>query len=161
MLRRQLLSQFTTVQDHFRRQTCLYSQQSSSVPLPPHIHMLASPTDSAEARSWIARFQAISIPKDLVKLTFSRSSGPGGQVCCRHIHSRKLATLLIGIVSHAKNVNKVNTKATLRCAVDSPWIPLWAKPELAKSVCNFLLERRVFHLTANYSHSTRLRRTRS
>jgi len=44
-----------------------------------------------------------------VTMSFSRSSGPGGQ-----------------------NVNKVNTKATVRCALDVPWIPAWAKTVLAK-----------------------------
>lgn len=33
-----------------------------------------------------------------------------------------------------KNVNKVNTKATLRCAVDSSWIPSWASSALMNNV---------------------------
>ncbi|KAM0798742.1 peptidyl-tRNA hydrolase [Usnea florida] len=44
-----------------------------------------------EARTWLARFNANTIPKNICEVTFSRSSGPGGQ-----------------------NVNKVNSKATLR-----------------------------------------------
>lgn len=33
----------------------------------------------------------------------------------------------------AQNVNKVNTKASLRCEVDAPWVPAWAKAELRRS----------------------------
>jgi len=43
---------------------------------------------------WISRLTVESMPKDLCKLSFSRSSGPGGQ-----------------------NVNKLNTKATIRLNV--------------------------------------------
>lgn len=35
--------------------------------------------DHNDARTWLARFNANTIPKDLCELTFSRSSGPGGQ----------------------------------------------------------------------------------
>jgi hypothetical protein len=34
-----------------------------------------------------------------------------------------------------QNVNKVNTKATVRCALDSTWIPSWAHGSLQESVC--------------------------
>lgn len=44
-----------------------------------------------EARTWLARLNASTIPKNICEVTFSRSSGPGGQ-----------------------NVNKVNSKATVR-----------------------------------------------
>ncbi|KAF5378962.1 hypothetical protein D9757_009122 [Collybiopsis confluens] len=80
------------------------------LPTPPKIPLLQGPADWAEARKWITQFKAESIPKNLVELSFSRSSGPGGQ-----------------------NVNKVNTKATLRCSVNADWIPLWARPDLAAS----------------------------
>ncbi|KIY50212.1 hypothetical protein FISHEDRAFT_39595 [Fistulina hepatica ATCC 64428] len=65
-----------------------------------------------QAREWISRFKdfPVSLTRELVKLSFSRSSGPGGQ-----------------------NVNKVNTKATARCAVKSSWIPLWAHTALRAS----------------------------
>ena len=39
----------------------------------------ASEEDHRDARTWLARFNAKTIPKDLFELTFSRSSGPGGQ----------------------------------------------------------------------------------
>ncbi|GKZ40302.1 hypothetical protein AbraIFM66951_000063 [Aspergillus brasiliensis] len=56
------------------------------------------------AREWVARLnsKAITIPRDICEISFSRSSGPGGQ-----------------------NVNKVNSKATLRVPLKSllPLVP--------------------------------------
>ncbi|GFN19805.1 peptidyl-tRNA hydrolase domain protein [Aspergillus tubingensis] len=56
------------------------------------------------AREWVARLnsKAITIPRDICEISFSRSSGPGGQ-----------------------NVNKVNSKATLRVPLKSllPFVP--------------------------------------
>lgn len=46
---------------------------------------LASPAksyddeDHREARTWLAKFNANTIPKNICEVTFSRSSGPGGQ----------------------------------------------------------------------------------
>ncbi|KZF21918.1 peptidyl-tRNA hydrolase domain-containing protein [Xylona heveae TC161] len=56
----------------------------------------------AAARRWIANCTPDSIPKNLGQVSFSRSSGPGGQ-----------------------NVNKVNSKATLRLSLDAlyNWVP--------------------------------------
>ncbi|KAI9724253.1 MAG: hypothetical protein M1828_003677 [Chrysothrix sp. TS-e1954] len=55
----------------------------------------ASPSDREEelkrARTWIKDFNADTLPKSLYDVSFSRSSGPGGQ-----------------------NVNKVNSKATMK-----------------------------------------------
>ncbi|KAH3906383.1 hypothetical protein HBI56_198160 [Parastagonospora nodorum] len=57
----------------------------------------ASDDDLRAARSWLARLHAEAIPlKSIGELSFSRSSGPGGQ-----------------------NVNKVNSKATLRVPLDA------------------------------------------
>ena len=33
-----------------------------------------------------------------------------------------------------QNVNKVSTKATLRCPIHSLWIPLWAREQIKKTV---------------------------
>ncbi|KAF2400132.1 hypothetical protein EJ06DRAFT_557185 [Trichodelitschia bisporula] len=52
---------------------------------------LFSTAEIAEARRWVASFSPNTVPRQLCEISFSRSSGPGGQ-----------------------NVNKVNSKATLR-----------------------------------------------
>ncbi|KAK9323572.1 hypothetical protein V1517DRAFT_319740 [Lipomyces orientalis] len=55
----------------------------------------------SKARSWLNTFKVSDIPRDKFDISFARSSGPGGQ-----------------------NVNKVNTKATIRCSWDDlDWIP--------------------------------------
>ncbi|KAF9731276.1 hypothetical protein PMIN06_004977 [Paraphaeosphaeria minitans] len=51
----------------------------------------ASLEELQAARQWLARLHAETIPRSIGELSFSRSSGPGGQ-----------------------NVNKVNSKATLK-----------------------------------------------
>ncbi|KZT07619.1 uncharacterized protein LAESUDRAFT_650825 [Laetiporus sulphureus 93-53] len=82
----------------------------SSLPTPPPLDTLTNASNSNEALAWIFAFKMQQIPKSLVELSFSRSSGPGGQ-----------------------NVNKVNTKATLRCPLNSEWIPLWAREHIRKT----------------------------
>ncbi|KAI9861494.1 MAG: hypothetical protein M1824_002386 [Vezdaea acicularis] len=79
-----------------------YSSQSK-IQIPGKIAGAAArEEDVAAARSWVAQFEPNSIPRSICSVSFSRSSGPGGQ-----------------------NVNKVNSKATLRVALDSllPLIP--------------------------------------
>jgi hypothetical protein len=51
-----------------------------SLPAAPRIAALVTPEDTAEARSWMSKFKEETIPRGSVELTFSRSSGPGGQV---------------------------------------------------------------------------------
>ncbi|RAL10883.1 peptidyl-tRNA hydrolase domain protein [Aspergillus homomorphus CBS 101889] len=62
----------------------------------------ASEDDLSAARQWLASFSSKSIPRDICEISFSRSGGPGGQ-----------------------NVNKVNSKATLRVPLDAllPLVP--------------------------------------
>ncbi|KAF8522096.1 RF-1 domain-containing protein [Hysterangium stoloniferum] len=69
-----------------------------------------SPPENAAARTWIEKFTSKCIPRDEVEVTFARSSGPGGQ-----------------------HVNKVNTKASVRCSIDRAWLPEWAKEHLMRS----------------------------
>lgn len=61
---------------------------SSPLPLPPSLDRLESAQDTAHARHWLMRFKSHKIPKDSVEITFSRSSGPGGQVCPHRPRSR-------------------------------------------------------------------------
>ncbi|PWY92561.1 hypothetical protein BO70DRAFT_391956 [Aspergillus heteromorphus CBS 117.55] len=65
--------------------------------------------DLTAARDWVARLNANTIPRDIAEISFSRSSGPGGQ-----------------------NVNKVNSKATLRIPLHSllPLVPRFLHPAL-------------------------------
>ncbi|KAL1303140.1 hypothetical protein AAFC00_006572 [Neodothiora populina] len=65
-----------------------------------------------EARKWLSRFDAETIPRSLCDVSFSRSSGPGGQ-----------------------NVNKVNSKATLRIPLASllAQLPSILRPAIMKS----------------------------
>jgi peptidyl-tRNA hydrolase ICT1 len=84
----------------------------SGLPAPPLLTTLASEEDHNTASSWLDSFRTLGtgdrrMPRDVGELSFSRSSGPGGQ-----------------------NVNKVNTKATLRCSLAQAWIPKWAVPAL-------------------------------
>ncbi|KAL4906160.1 hypothetical protein BDW74DRAFT_139286 [Aspergillus multicolor] len=58
--------------------------------------------DLAAAREWLSNFNSTTIPRHVGEVSFSRSGGPGGQ-----------------------NVNKVNSKATLKVPLDSllPLVP--------------------------------------
>ncbi|KAK4891489.1 hypothetical protein LTR27_009984 [Elasticomyces elasticus] len=72
-------------------------------------------TDEAEldsARKWLAKLDPETIPRGICDVTFSRSSGPGGQ-----------------------NVNKVSSKATLRVPTASllPILPSLLRPYILSS----------------------------
>jgi hypothetical protein len=130
---------------HLRRPVVLNFFRSIALPTPPPTTTLVTPGDATKARSWLAGFKSVSIPRNMVELSFSRSSGPGGQVCFSQALLRQYQSLFC---SFSQNVNKVNTKATVRCAIDSHWIPAWAKPMLQQSV-------RIFKTFFNLSKSAK------
>ncbi|TKA63609.1 hypothetical protein B0A55_11635 [Friedmanniomyces simplex] len=73
-------------------------------------HGAAAAADEADidaARKWLAKLDPETIPRSICDVTFSRSSGPGGQ-----------------------NVNKVSSKATLRVPTASllPLLPALLRP---------------------------------
>jgi hypothetical protein len=106
------------------------SLRTTSLPTPPPLSNLATSTDAAAARDWLTRFRGCQIPRVAVDIAFCRSSGPGGQVCL------PLFPFCCGVSNGdgEQNVNKVNTKATVRCALDSTWIPSWARDGIRQSV---------------------------
>ena len=103
---------------------------SSTGHFPPSIPKLETTEENSQARQWITKFRTIDIPKGDVEFTYSRSSGPGGQVCSIPVFE----VLRSRPKRSVQNVNKVNTKATLRLSLTSSWIPLWARDSLRKSV---------------------------
>jgi hypothetical protein len=67
-----------------RRQTNLrtkHTLRATALPTPPPLSVLATSKDVAAARDWLKSFGGSSIPRAAVDIAFSRSSGPGGQVC--------------------------------------------------------------------------------
>jgi hypothetical protein len=50
------------------------------LPTPPPLRVLETAADMARAREWLEHFGREVIPRAFVDLSFSRSSGPGGQV---------------------------------------------------------------------------------
>ena len=50
------------------------------LPKPPNISKLVTEEDTEEARTWVTQFANAKVPKESVEFSFSRSSGPGGQV---------------------------------------------------------------------------------
>ncbi|TFK21475.1 hypothetical protein FA15DRAFT_597846 [Coprinopsis marcescibilis] len=111
----------------------LYS--TKPLPAPPAISSVpqAGSEDSSHVVAWANSFRRLPAEslKDApgVTLTFSRSSGPGGQ-----------------------NVNKVNTKVTLRCNLNSAWIPQWAKEDYAKS-SHYVSSSHTLLLTSTFTRS--------
>lgn len=53
---------------------------TGSLSHPPQLLKLKDASDNAKAQEWIDQFLLYDIPRDVVQLSFSRSSGPGGQV---------------------------------------------------------------------------------
>ena len=51
-----------------------------SLPIPPALFSLETRADTAGAREWLNAFTNMTVPRNMVELSFARSSGPGGQV---------------------------------------------------------------------------------
>ncbi|KAG1817518.1 uncharacterized protein BJ212DRAFT_1349669 [Suillus subaureus] len=69
-----------------------------TLPIPPSTASLSCAEDQDGAKVWLRAFEASkTIQKDLVEVTFSGSSGPGGQ-----------------------SVNKVETEVSARYRADAP-----------------------------------------
>jgi hypothetical protein len=65
-----------------------------TLPIPPSTASLSRAEEQEGARVWLRSFgEAKTVPKNLVELTFSRSSGPGGQV-------RSLPVLQCGVLNY-------------------------------------------------------------
>ncbi|EMC99965.1 hypothetical protein BAUCODRAFT_48939, partial [Baudoinia panamericana UAMH 10762] len=73
---------------------------------------VAEEAELAAARKWLANLDAETIPRTIGEVSFSRSSGPGGQ-----------------------NVNKVSSKVTLRISTSSflPLLPSILRPHILSS----------------------------
>jgi protein subunit release factor B len=54
---------------------------------PPQLKTLECREDMDVARRWVEEFKKESVPKSLVEISFSRSSGPGGQVRSKTMHT--------------------------------------------------------------------------
>lgn len=63
-----------------RRRT-IHRPGASALPTPPPLSNLTTSKDAAAARDWLIRFKGCPLPRAAVDIAFSRSSGPGGQVC--------------------------------------------------------------------------------
>ncbi|CAH1760627.1 2608_t:CDS:2, partial [Entrophospora sp. SA101] len=72
------------------------------------ISSLDTPQDIEKAERWIKNFTREKIPREMLEISFARSSGPGGQ-----------------------NVNKLNTKVDIRINLDKAyWIPEYARNKI-------------------------------
>ncbi|PGH21573.1 hypothetical protein AJ80_03133 [Polytolypa hystricis UAMH7299] len=90
---------------------CWQSKLFSSRQVPP-VSAALTETELSTARNWLAKLTINTIPRNVGDASYSRSSGPGGQ-----------------------NVNKVNSKATLKVPLDrlTKIVPLALHNELRAS----------------------------
>ena len=108
----------------------------STIPVPPIITAgELGPASFPRIRSWLVEFRKVKLERSDAELSFSRSSGPGGQVSKLFVWAicSRSCILNFGLLL-LQNVNKLNTKASARCSLHSTWIPEWARPGLKSSV---------------------------
>jgi hypothetical protein len=97
---------------------------------------LQTPDEHRTARNWVDSFAVSDIPKEALTVSYSRSSGPGGQVC--QLYHYALPRMLTD-----KHVNKTNSKATIRCDLASAsWLPPFVLAPLRRSVRLYLCSPR-------------------
>lgn len=90
-----------------------YRVEATSLPTPPPLSNLATSKDAAAAHDWLMRFRGCPIPRPVVDITFSRSSGPGGQVClpsCLSFHH-----------TEQMMANRMSIKSIQRQQCGVPW----------------------------------------
>lgn len=92
----------------------------------------------SKARDWLSKFNINSIPRSICAISFSRSSGPGGQNVNKYVTAR--------LGSHkewtcAKTVNRVNSKATLKVPLSAllPLVPPILHQDLRS--CRYVADR--------------------
>jgi len=64
-----------------------------SLPIPPALLSLETKADTASAREWLDAFKVVTVPRNMVELSFARSSGPGGQVCQSPLRHRNIPSV--------------------------------------------------------------------
>jgi hypothetical protein len=69
------------------------SASVSSLPIPPALSSLENKSDTVGAREWLNVFRNATVTRDLVELSFARSSGPGGQVRASLLVRRNVSDL--------------------------------------------------------------------
>lgn len=69
-----------------------------------------SEAEQRNAREWLKNFNTNTVPRSLCEISFSRSSGPGGQNVNKYVVLKRLSLIIISLTIETR----VNSKATLR-----------------------------------------------
>ncbi|KAJ5643485.1 uncharacterized protein N7484_005992 [Penicillium longicatenatum] len=98
----------------------------------PWLRRFASTKGSSDqevelARLWLKTLDSKTVPRQIGELSFSRSSGPGGQNVNKSVHIGAIPRLTVG--------GRVNTKATLKVPLAAllPLVPRLLHPKLHTS----------------------------
>ncbi|KAK2763786.1 hypothetical protein FQN54_009403 [Arachnomyces sp. PD_36] len=89
-----------------------------------------SPEDLKAARSWLAQLTPSTIPRSICHVSYSRSSGPGGQNVNKYFLTNPSPSL-----SSNHSTHRVNSKATLKIPLSSllPLLPPILHPPIRSS----------------------------